>query len=86
MQRLLCLVIVAMSLTLVAANLYISQFQAITESNLQKFDFEQVADNSGRIGGPAKYKITDKAIEHLRKLQKDGKHIIAHPDGTITFE
>jgi hypothetical protein len=86
MRRVLAPVIIVCALVLVSASFYISQFQAITEGVLGTLKLEALPNTTGVIGGPGTYKVTDKTIEHLKKLLKENKHIIAHPDGSITIK
>ncbi len=86
MRQVLSSVVIVSALVLVSANFYISQFQAITEGVLGTLQLEALPNTTGVIGGPGTYKVTDKTIEHLKKLQKENKHIVAHPDGSITIK
>jgi hypothetical protein len=86
MRRTILIALAIVPFALIAANYNISMPQAITQGVLDELGFEIVPDTSGRIGGPSKFKITDATIKHLQKLQKEGKHVIAKPDGSIELK
>ena len=86
MRRIVLAMLIIVPFALIAANYNISMPQAITQGVLDELGFEIIPDTSGRIGGPGTFKLTDATIKHLQKLLKDGKHVIAKPDGSIELK
>ena len=86
MKRVLTTIAGMMALGFVAANLNISQPQAITDGVLQELKFEQQPNTTGLIGGPTKFKITHATLDHLTKLHNDGKTIVVNSTGAIRIE
>jgi hypothetical protein len=86
MKRAVLVSAAVLSLSFVAANLNISQPQAITDGVLSDLKLEQQPDTSGLIGGPSKFKITHATLQHLNKLHNDGKTIVVSSTGAIRVE
>jgi hypothetical protein len=86
MKRTLMAVAGVVALGFVAANLNISQPQAITDGVLMELKLEQQPNTTGLIGGPTKFKITKATLDHLTKLHHDGKVIVATSNGSIHVE
>ncbi len=86
MKRALLATAAVLSLSFVAANLNISQPQAITDGVLSELKLEQQPNTTGLIGGPTKFKVTHATLQHLSKLSNDGKTIVVSSTGAIHVE
>jgi hypothetical protein len=83
MKKALCGLFVVCALTLCGAANLVSQFEALAIGVLNVLKLEQIPDRTGAVGGPAKFKITRQTINHLEKLMKEGKTLVANPDGSV---
>ena len=86
MRRALMAVAGVVALGFVAANLNISQPQAITDGVLTDLKLEPQPNTTGLVGGPSKFKVTQKTIDYLTKLHTDGKVIVVGSNGSIHIE
>jgi hypothetical protein len=83
MSKAICILIAGLAIGVMGANLLATQVQAAVDSAMIALKFEVVPSSTGLTGAPATYKVTQRTVDHLAKLLKDGKTITVNTDGTI---
>jgi hypothetical protein len=83
MKRFACVAIAVAAIGFTGANL-ITETQSLVGSVFEELKLESMP--SKVIGGPQRYKVTKKTLDHLKKLMDEGKIIVVGGDGKITVE
>jgi len=77
---------VTSALLLTGARVLITEAQSYVVGALDELKFENVPAAGGVVGGPQRYRITQKTIDHLRNLANSGKTVTVQNDGSITVK
>ena len=86
MRKCACLIIASFALVTLGANNLATQDQALVAGAVAKLGFEGVPGKPGFVGGPQKFKVTEKTIKHLQALMKEGSYIVVGSGGEISVE
>jgi hypothetical protein len=78
--------IAASAIMLTGARVLITEAQSYVVGALDQLKFENVPAAGGVVGGPQKYRITQKTIDHLRNVANSGKTITVQNDGSISVK
>jgi hypothetical protein len=79
-------IIVCVAVALTGAKLLITEAQSYVVGALSELKFEHVPAPGGVVGGPQKYRVTQKTIDHLRNIANTGKTITVENDGSLTVK
>ena len=83
MKKALCVLFAGLAIGAMGAHLLVTQVQAAVDSAMIAPKLEVVPSNTGLTGAPTTYKVTQRTVDHLTKLLKDGKTITVNPDGSV---
>jgi hypothetical protein len=86
MRKLALALVVGVSTSLLGANLLITEAQSYVCGALEKLKFDPVPAPGGVVGGPQRFRITQKTIDFLRNTANSGKTIVVENDGSITIK
>ncbi len=86
MRKLALALVVGVSSSLLGANLLITEAQSYVCGCLEQLKFEPVPAPGGVVGGPQRFRITQKTVDFLRNTANAGKTITVENDGSITIK
>jgi len=66
--------------------MFITENAGLTSAALKDLKFEAIPGNPKLVGAPPQFKVTKETIEHLQKMQKDGKVIEVQNDGSLKIK
>ncbi|HEY2416050.1 MAG TPA: hypothetical protein VGI40_27660 [Pirellulaceae bacterium] len=86
MRKFAIAIVVCAASTVLGANFWITEAQSYVINGLTELKFESVPAPGGVVGGPQRFRVTQKTVDHLRNLANTNKTIIVENDGSITVK
>jgi hypothetical protein len=83
MSKAICILFAGLAIGAMGATLLATQVQAAVDAAMIGLKLEVVPSSTGLTGAPATYKVTQRTVDYISKLLKDGKTITVNTDGTI---
>ena len=86
MRKLSIAIALCAASTAVAANYWITEAQSYVINGLTELRFESVPAPGGVVGGPQRFRVTQKTVDHQRTIANTNKVIIVENDGSISVK